>query len=61
MKGKPKTGDVLPYDNYPMNVESGNVYVIDYIKTDKTNMRLYYISDGKIWNGKPVTGNIAVE
>lgn len=61
MKNKTKTGDVLPYDNYPMNVKDGNVYVIDYIKTDKTTMRLFYISCGKIWNGKPVTENIAVE
>lgn len=61
LKDKVKTGDVLPYNNYPMNVEIGNVYVIDYTKTDKTTMRLFYISDGKLWNGQPVTENIVLE
>lgn len=61
LKDRATTGDVLPYNNYPMNVELGNVYVIDYTKSDKTRMRLYYIAAGKIWNGQPVTENIAVD
>lgn len=61
MKGTVKTGDWLPESNYPMKVEAGQVYVIDYTKTDNTKMRLYYISDGKILNGQLVTENIAIE
>lgn len=57
-KNKPKTGDVLPHDNYPMEVKPKQVFVIDYVKTDKTRQRLYYISDGTLWNGRPSTENI---
>lgn len=50
-----KTGDVLPYDNYPMTIETGQVIVIDYTKTDGTSIRKHYISDGKIWRNRPST------
>lgn len=51
----PKTGEVLPYDNYPMLIETDQVFVIDYTKTDGSVFRRYYRSDGDIWNGKPST------
>lgn len=56
-KALPKTsdifpeGDVLPYNNYPMLIESGQVFAIEYTKTDGTKQMLFYISDGTIWNG----------
>ncbi|MFA9466665.1 MAG: hypothetical protein ACERKN_20580 [Velocimicrobium sp.] len=49
-KDKSKTGDVLPCDNYPMLIETGQVFVIDYTKTDGSIERLYYRSDGTVWN-----------
>jgi hypothetical protein len=52
---KPKTGDVLPYNNYPMPIETGQVFVIDYTKSDGSVIRMYYRSDGNEWNGQPVT------
>lgn len=55
------TGDQLPYDNYPMLVETGQVFVIDYTKTDGSVTRLYYRSDGGQWNGSPSTAGISVE
>lgn len=61
LKNNTKTGDVLPYHNYIMNVEFEQVYVVEYTKTDKTKMRLYYISSGAVWNGQPATENIIVE
>lgn len=58
---EPTTGDVLPYNNYPIVIETGQVFVIDYTKTDGSITRLYYRSDGGIWQGKPTTVNFAVE
>ncbi|MEA4895205.1 MAG: hypothetical protein VB064_08075 [Oscillospiraceae bacterium] len=52
---KPKTGDVLPYSNYPMLVEEGQVFVIDYTKADGAVERKYYRSDGSVWEGMPST------
>ena len=54
-KDCPKTGDVLPYHNYPAGVEAEQVYVIDYTQTDGTVTRSYYRSDGNEWNGLPAT------
>ncbi|MGP1577788.1 MAG: hypothetical protein ACTTH7_10000 [Treponema sp.] len=61
LKDSGKTGDWLPESNYPMQIEPGQVYVIDYTKADNTKIRLYYISEGKIRNGQLITENIAVE
>lgn len=54
-KDKKKTGDVLPYDNYPMLIEIGQVFVIDYTKIDGSVNRAYYRSNGHVWNGQPST------
>ncbi len=54
-KDKKKTGDVLPHDDYPMLIETGQVFVIDYTKTDGSVGRVYYRSDGYVWNGLPST------
>lgn len=56
----PKIG-VLPYNNYPMLIEVGQVFVIDYTKTDGSVERTYSRSDGKLWNQMPTTEVIAVE
>lgn len=58
--GKPKTGDMLPYDNYLMLIETGQVFVIDYTKTDGSVARMYYRSDGQEWGGKPTTEEFTV-
>lgn len=51
----PKTGDMLPYDNSPTAVESGQVFVIDYTLKDGTVLRKYYRSDGNDWQNRPAT------
>ncbi|MBU5427595.1 hypothetical protein KQI41_14495 [Tissierella pigra] len=48
------------YDDYPMLIETGQVFVIDYTKTDGSVERLYYRSDGYIWNGLPSTENFTI-
>lgn len=61
-KGMPKSGNVLPYDNYPMQIEAGQIFVIDYTKTDGTVTRGYYCSEeGHMWEGMPSTEEIIVE
>lgn len=60
-KNNPKTGDVLPYDNYPMLLEAEQVFIIDYTKTDGSVTRTYYRSDGNEWNRRPTTEEFTVK
>ena len=55
-----KTGDVLPYNNYPMKIEVGNVYVIEYTKVDGTVRTVYHRSDGDTWNNMTVTSEMQI-
>lgn len=57
----PKTGDMLPYDNYPAVVEAGQVFVIDYTLKDGTVLRKYYRADGNDWQNRPATEEFIVE
>jgi len=60
-KSSPTTGDVQPADSYPMVVEAGQVYMVDYTTTDGVVTRVYYRADGDKWNGMPVTAEFTVE
>lgn len=60
-KNLPPSGDVLPYGRYPMLIENGQVFVIDYTMTDGSVNRLYYRSDGVTWNGELATVGMIVE
>lgn len=60
-KRKPKVGDMLPYDNYPMPVERGQVFIVDMTKTDGTVLRLYYRSDGAAYRKRLTTEGFALE
>jgi len=55
-----KTGNVLPYNSYPMLIEEGQVFVIDMYKTDGTVERMYFRSDGCVWNGMLTTEEFIV-
>lgn len=60
--GCAKTGDVLPYNNYPyLEFQLGQVFVIDYHKRDGTVDRLYYIADGTVWQNMLCTKRILVD
>lgn len=55
-KDKIKLEQVLPYNNYPpINIEIGQVFVIDYYKSSKAVERKFYIADGSAWNDMPCT------
>ena len=60
-KDKPKTDNDLPYNNYPMQIETGQVFVIDYTKKDGSVERVYYRSDGLVWNGMTSTEEFTLE
>lgn len=59
--GYEKTGDVLPYNNYPMPIEVSQVFVIELTKIDGSVMRLHHRSDGSFWNGLPSTEGFVIE
>jgi hypothetical protein len=56
-----KKRNMLPYNNYPMILETGQVFVIDHIKTDGTVIRMYYRSDGNDYKGMQTTEEFIVE
>ena len=60
-KDRSKTGEVLPYSNYPMQIETSQVFVIDYTKKDGYVVRMYYRSDGYVWSGMKSTEEFTVE
>lgn len=57
----PKTGDMLPYDNYPATVETGQVFVIDYTLKDGSVLRKYYRADGNNWQNRPATEEFIID
>ena len=56
----PTNDDVLPYNNYPMLVETGNVYVVEYETTDGEISRNYYRADGNTYQGMPTTNGVNI-
>ena len=56
-----RTGDVLPYNNYPMQISIGEVFVLDYTLADGSVERMMYLSCGNEWNGLPVTEGVRWE
>lgn len=54
----PRTGDVLPYNNYPVQVNVGEVYMIEYLRADGSREQRVYAACGNEWNGLPVTEGI---
>mgnify|MGYP005760424791 CR=1 FL=1 len=51
------TIDRLPVSQYPMRVQTGQVFVIDYTRTDGSVERLYYRADGEEQDGMVLTTN----
>ena len=61
MRNRPKNGNVLPYDNYPMTVQKGQLYVIDYTLDNGKTERRYYLSLGRVWQGKDATEEVVIK
>lgn len=60
-KENPTVNNVLPYHNYPMPVETGQVFIIEYTKVDGTVIREYHRADGNIWSTYTVTEEFQIE
>ena len=60
-KSNSTTGNVLPYNNYPMEVATGQVFVIEYIKADGSVVREYHRSDGNTWQGSLATEEFSID
>lgn len=57
----PKTNQVLPYNNYPfVEIERGQVFVVDYHTRKGPVERKFYLADGTIWQNMPSTREIIV-
>ncbi len=51
VKRLPLVDNYLPYDNYPMLIKTGQVFVINSTKTDGSVNRDYYLSNGQLLEG----------
>lgn len=60
-KNQKKTGDVLPYNNYPMLIDTGQIFAINYTKIDGSVEIKYYRSDGRIWKGMASTEEFTIK
>lgn len=60
-KDFPITDDVLTYNDYPMLIEYGSIYVVDYLNSDGPVSRKYYRSDDKIWSSSTETVECKIE
>jgi len=61
-KDYPRISNVVPYNNYPpVNIEIGQIFVIDYHKENNEVERRYYASDGTEWNGMTCTSEFAAK
>lgn len=54
------TNDNLPYNNYPMKINKGQLFMIEYKKIDGTLFKSFYISNGKVWRNRPTTVDIII-
>ena len=54
-KDYPRLGNYLSYSNYPMKIETGNIYVVEYTRADGTIEREVHRADGNIMHNMLVT------
>jgi len=57
----PTNGNVLPFDNFPVEIEVGQVFFVILHKKDGSSEKYYFRSDGLVWNGRPSTEEVIVE
>ena len=58
----PRTNQVVPYNNYPfIEIERGQVFVVDYHTRKGPVERKFYLADGTIWQNMPSTKEILVD
>jgi len=60
-KNHPTTGNVLPFESFPMTVELGQVFVLRLFRADGSYEIRYYRSGGYVWNGRASTEEFIVD
>ena len=54
-KDNPAISNVLPYDNYPMPIEMGQILIVEYTLKDGTVRTDYYRANGTQFENRPAT------
>ncbi len=49
------SNDMVPYYNYPMQIQEGQVFIVDIMTPEGKVERYYYRSDGEKWENQPAT------
>ena len=60
-KDLPKMHEFLPSDNYPVRIEAGQVFAVEYLLSDGSTEWRYYRSDGTMQDGQLITMRIKME
>jgi|GEM_PF-2925920 len=59
--GNPTTGNVLPFDNFPVAVDVNQVFAVVYVRADGSTETQFYRSSGLVWNDRPSTEEFLLE
>ena len=57
----PTPREILPANNYPVKIQAGQVFAVEYLMSDGTTEWKYYISDGTTQNGQLITKRMKME
>lgn len=60
-KNLPTPREILPADNYPVKIQAGQVFAVEYLMSDGSTEWKYYISDGTVQNGQLITKRMKME
>jgi len=60
-RNKPTNGDWLPADNYPMPIETYQVFFLDVTMTDGSVLREFFRSDGEELESRVITTGFSVD
>lgn len=60
-KSFPTPREILSADNYPVQIQAGQVFAVEYFMSDGSTEWKYYISDGTTQNGQLITKRIKME
>ena len=55
------TGNVLPYDNYPFELEENQIYIVQYTNKDESVVKEVHKYPGIEWKGQQCTEEILIE
>jgi len=61
-KNAPTYDNILTYDQYPMLIKTGQIFLVEYTRKDNSSVeRQFFRSDGNEWNGELFTHQFIAE